>query len=54
MMIRVVTIAYGQTIKIPAGPESRNCQYLWMRKFQAAAASSVLVAVGDGLLASGD
>jgi non-heme chloroperoxidase len=31
----------------------RNCQYLWMRKFQAAAASSSLVAAGDGVLASG-
>ena len=32
---------------------ARNSQYLWMRKFQAAAASSSLVAAGDGVLASG-
>jgi tetratricopeptide (TPR) repeat protein len=31
----------------------RNCQYLWMKNFQAAAASPSPVAAGDGLVASG-
>ena len=44
----------GGMVDEEVGRAVRNCQYLWMRKFQAAAASSVLVAVGDGLLASGD
>jgi aryl-alcohol dehydrogenase-like predicted oxidoreductase len=35
------------------GRAERNCQYLWMKNFQAAAASSSPVAVGDRLVASG-